>query len=81
MTKNLEILIFESFFFNLAIFERVKQDISYNISLFFIIVDLEIVLREYLGLAYLMKIQAFCIYKSIEVIMISKDKSLIFIAF
>ncbi len=44
------------------------------------IIDLEIVLRELLGLVDLTRAQAFCIHKSTEVIIISKDKDLIFAA-
>ena len=39
------------------------------------------VLREFLGLVDLTRAQAFCIYKLTEVVIVSKDKDLIFAAF
>ena len=45
------------------------------------IIDLKIVLRKLLGLADLMRAQAFCIYELTEIIMISKNQDLIFVAF
>ncbi len=45
------------------------------------IIDLEVVLKELLGPANLTRAQVFHIYELIEVIMVSKDKDLIFAAF
>ncbi len=45
------------------------------------IIDLEVVSRELLGPADLTRAQAFRIHKSTEVIMVSKDKDLVFVAF
>lgn len=45
------------------------------------IIDLEVVLKELLDLADLVRTQAFCIYKLTKVIIISKDEDLMFIAF
>lgn len=81
MMKNLGVLIFESFFLGLTFLIEARRNISHNISFFLIIIDIKVELRECLGLADLIKTQTFCINKLIEVIMISKDKELIFIAF
>lgn len=45
-----------------------------------IIVDFEVILREFLGLANLPKIKVFSIYELSEVVVISGDKNLIFAA-
>ncbi len=78
--ENLEILISESFFLGLASLGEVKQGISRSISLSLTIIDLELVLRELLGPADLTRAQVIGIQESTEVIMVSKDKNLIFAA-
>lgn len=45
------------------------------------IIYFEVVSRKLLGLIDLARAQAFCIYRLMEVIMVSKDKYLIFAAF
>ena len=45
----------EYFFLGLAILEEDKQSISHSISFFLIIINLEMVLKEFLGLADLTK--------------------------
>ncbi len=79
--ENLSILISERFFFGLASLEEARQSISRSISFSLTIIDLEVVSREFLGPANLTRAQAFCIHKSTEVIMVSKDEDLIFAAF
>ncbi len=79
--ENLEVLISESIFFDLAFLGEVRQGISRSISFSLIIIDLKVVLRKFLGLADLIKAQAFGIQELREVIMVSKDKDLIFTIF
>ncbi len=79
--ENLEVLISENLFLGLALLKEVRQSISRSISLYLTIIDLEVVLKKVLGPADLARAQAFCIYKLIEVIMISKDKNLVFATF
>ena len=79
--KNISILIFERFFFGLASLREVRQSISHSISLSLMIIDLKVVLRKLLGPKDLAKVQAFCIYESTKVIMVSKDKDLVFATF
>lgn len=81
MVKNLEILIFESFFLSLACLEIAKQSIDSHISFFPTIIDLELVLIELIYLADLTITEIFCIYELIEVIIVSKDKDLVFAIF
>ena len=79
--KNLGILISESFFHNLTSLWKTGQGISRSISLFLTVIDLKVVSRELLGLADLLRAQAFCIHELTEVIMISEDENLVFAAF
>ncbi len=79
--KNLSILILERFFLGLTSLGEARQSISRSISFSLTIIDLEVVLRELLGPADLTRAQAFRIYESTEVIMISKDGNLVFAAF
>ncbi len=79
--ENLQILISESLFLGLASLREARQGISRSINLSLIIINSEVVSREILGPAELTRAQAFRIHKSTEVIMVSKDKDLIFAAF
>ena len=83
--KNLSILILKHFFLSLASVEEAKQvisrTISHSISLFLIIIDLEVVSRELLSPADLTRAQGLCIYELIEVFMVSKDEDLVFVVF
>ncbi len=81
MIEHLGVLISESLFLGLASLREIRQGISHNISLSLIIINLEDVLRELLGLADLTRAQTLCIYKLAEVIIVSKDKNLVFAAF
>lgn len=79
--KNLGIFINESFFLSLAFLREVKQSINCNISLSLVIFNLKMVLKELLGLAGLTKIQVLHSHESTEIIIVSKDKDLIFTVF
>ncbi len=79
--ENLGVLISESLFLSLAFLKKAKQGVSRNISFFLAIIGLEVVSRELLSLADLTRAQVFHIHKSTEVIMVSKDKDLVFAAF
>ncbi len=58
-----------------------RQSISRNISLSLTIINLEVVSREFLGLIDLRRAQAFRIHELMEVIIVSKDKDLVFATF
>ncbi len=79
--KNLSILISECFFLGLASLGEARQSISRSISFSLTIINSEVELRELFGPADLKKAQAFCIYELTEVIIVSKDKDLVFAAF
>ena len=79
--KNLSILISERFFRSLASLWEAKQSISHSISFFLMIINLKVVLKEFLGPVDLTRAQAFCIHELTEVIIVSEDEDLIFIAF
>ena len=79
--NNLSILISECFFLSLVSLREARQRISHSISFFLTIIDLKMVLREFLGLADLTRAQVFYIYKLTKIIIISKNEHLIFVAF
>lgn len=78
MIKILCILIFESFFLSLASLEKTKHGISSHISISLTIIDSEMVLKEFLYQVNLTKTQPFCIHKLAEVIIVGKNKNLVF---
>lgn len=78
---NLSVFISESFFLCLVFLGKTRLDINCNISLSLIIIDSEVVLKEFLSPIDLTKTQAFCIYELTKGFMVSKDKDLIFVAF
>ncbi len=79
--ENLGVLIFESFFLDMAFLGEARQGISCNISLSLMIINLEVVSRKLLVLADLMRAQVFHIHELTEVIMVNKDKDLVFATF
>ncbi len=81
MVKNLSIFILKLFFLGLNFLKKVRLSISYNISFSQIIIYLEVVLKEFLGLTDLEKAQGFCIHELMKVIMVSKNKNLVFAVF
>lgn len=58
-----------------------KQGISSRVYFFLIVINFEVVLRDYLGLADLSKAQTFCIYKMLKIIVIDDDKNSVLAAF
>ena len=79
--QDLAILSLKLIFFILASLKKFWQSICSCICFALIIVDLEIVLRELLGLADLSAAQTLCIHKIIEVVVIRKDKNLMLAIF
>ncbi len=79
--KNLSILIFKYFSLGLTFLREVKQSISCSISFFQIIINLEVISREFLSLTDLAKTQIFCMNKLTGVIMVSKNEDLVFAVF
>ena len=65
----------------LAFLREAIQSISHNISFSLIIIGLKVVSKKFFDLANLSRAQVFYIYKSTDVIMISKAPNLIFAAF
>ncbi len=81
MIEDLGVLISENLFLGLACLGEARQGISRSISLSLTIIDLEVVLRELLGLANLTGAQAFRIHELTEVIIVNKDEDLVFAVF
>ena len=79
--KNLSILISEHFFFGLASLREARQSISYSISHSLTIINLKVVSKDLLGPTDQLKAQVFRIHESVKVIIVNKDKNLVFVAF
>lgn len=79
--KNLSILILKCFFLSLTFLWEVRQGISCSISLSLTIIDLEVVLKEFLSPADLTKAQAFLIYELTKIVIVNKNEDLVFTAF
>ena len=81
MMKYLGIFISESFFLGFASLEEARQGISRRICLSLMIIDSKVVSRELLGPTDLTRAQALCIHELTEVIMVNKNKDLVFTTF
>ncbi len=81
MMENLGVFISKTLFLGLVSLGEVRQGISCNISFSLMIIDLEVVSREFLSTADLTRAQTFYIHELTEVIMVSKDKDLVLAAF
>ena len=79
--KNSAILSSELILFILASLGKSRQSICSRIRLALAIIDLKVITRELLGPTDLSGAQALCVHESAEVIMVRKDKNLIFAAF
>lgn len=79
--KNLSIFIFEYYFLNLVSLGKARSNITYSIIFFLDIINLKVVLEERLGLVNLIKTQILHIQELIEVVIVSKDKDLLFVVF
>lgn len=79
--KNLKIFILKSLFLSLALLKKARQDINHSISLFLMIIGLKVIFGKLLGSTNLARAQAFCIHKSLEIIIVNQNKDLIFAIF
>lgn len=79
--KNLGILIFESFLFYQIFRLKLRQIISYSISLFLPIIDFKFILQWFLGLTDMTRTQVFCINELTEVIIVCNNKDFVFASF
>lgn len=69
------------FFFIKALFKGARKSIYSRISFGLTIIDLEIILKEFLGPSNLAKAQILHIHELMEVVMIDKNKIIIFVVF
>lgn len=79
--ENLGVFISETLFLSRASLREAKQSISYSICFFLIIIDLEVISREFLGQADLTSTKTFCIHEFSEDVMVNKDKDFVFTVF
>lgn len=79
--KNLSIFISEYCFFSLVSLGKVRQGISRRISLSLTIINLEVVSKEFLYPADLIRTRNFCIYEFAKGILDNKNKHLVLATF
>ena len=82
--EDLSILSLKIFFFIELIktlLRKAKQCVYYSICFILTIINLKIVTQELFGLTDLTRAKTFYIYKLSEVIIVSKNKELVFAAF
>ena len=77
MVQNFDVLGSESLFFFCTLLKVLEQDINSSIILALIIIDVEVVSREFLGSTNLFGAQTFCIYKLSKFIMVGKYEKVI----
>ena len=64
-----------------ALLKKAKDCVCYSICFILIIIDLKIVMKKLLSLIDLTKAQTICIHDLSEIIMVNKNKNLVFTAF
>ena len=81
MMKNLTILILKLIFFILTFLKNLWQGICSCIYFALVVINLEIVLKKFLGLIDLLRAQTLYIYKITEVIIVYEDKNFMLVTF
>ena len=74
--QNFDNLGLESFFFLCTLLKVSRYDVSSFITLVLIIIDLEVITREFLNLADLFGVQILYVYEMAEVVVDDKYKQL-----
>ena len=72
--QNLDVLRSEGVFLFSTPLRVLRQDIGSSVSLALVIIDLEVVMREFLSPADLFGAQTLCVHESSEVVMVGKHK-------
>ena len=75
MVQNLDILCLEGFFFLSTPLGVLKQGISSCVSFVLIIIDLDVITREFLSPVDLSEAQTLCVHEPTEVFMVGKHKN------
>ena len=72
MVQSFDVLSAKGFFFFCTLLKVLKQGISSSVSLALIIIDLEVVTREFLSPVDFFRAQTLYIYKPTEVVLVDK---------
>ena len=70
--QDLDVLCSEGLFFFSTLLGVFKQGIRSSVSLVLMIIDFERVTKEFLSLADLFGAQIFCVYESLEIVIVGK---------
>ena len=73
--KDFNVFGLEGFFLFSTLLRVSRQDISNSISLALIIIDLEVVTREFLSLTNLFEAQTLCVYELSEIVIVGKHEN------
>ncbi len=79
--KNLRVLSLEDLFLGLASLREAKPGVNSNISFSLAIIDLQVILREFLGSLDLFGNQALDIRQLVKIVVVNKNKDLVFAIF
>ena len=78
--KDLAILSLELIFFILASLQKSQQNICNSICLALSIIDANVITQEFLGPMYLSGVQTLCIHEAAKVVVVFKNKDIVFTA-
>lgn len=79
--KNFGVFSSKTFFFLLTLLRVMRQDINSCIYVTLVVINLKMIMRQLLCLPNLTKTNTFCVHKTRKVVVIGKDKNLMFAAF
>ena len=79
--QDFNVFYLEGFFFFSTLLRVSKQGIGSSVSLVLMIIDLEVVIREFLSPADLSEAQIFYVHELLKVVMVGKHKNFILRAF
>lgn len=79
--QDLNIFSFQNGFFLAIPLKVSRKDSSNFISLALLIINLEIISRKFVSQIYLFRVQIFCIYEMVQVVIVHKNENSIFIIF
>ena len=81
MVKNSEVFSAKGVFFLNTLPRVLRQSVDSSVCLALAVIDLEVVARKFLSPIDLSKAQTFCIYELTKVVVVCKDKNLVFATF
>ena len=72
--QDFDVFVLEGFFFLCTLLRVLRQSVSSSIGFALIIIDLEVVTREFLSQANLSGAKTLCIHEPVEVVVVGKHE-------